>query len=215
MPPALAFLLFLVGPLMAIGVGVDFPFDRVQGTYENVNVETLPRSTGGFDLQLSSPENTVTLESGNLYLEPAEDGQHMALLEVIFEGEGELITEVKLGTLPARFEDHVRFPRQEHTVKAWVTIEAEEDGYRVVLKELPETIKIKLESSRARDLESLCRSMSVFFAGGDAGCEKLGTMLSNPVVPLPKTGSDYLVPYSSLTESERERMAVYRAASGF
>lgn len=193
-------------------VGVDFPFDRVCGTYENVNIETLPMSNGAIDLRLFSPKNTVTLESGTLHLEPAGDGLHKAVLQVAFSGEGELITEVKLGTIPARFEDQVRFPPQEHTVTAWVTIEVEEDGYRIVAKELPETVQIELESSRAEGLVGFCRQMSLFLAG-DAGCEKLESMLSNPKVPLPKPGSDFLVRRWALSESERERLDFYLAGS--
>ena len=52
--------------------------------------------------------------------------------------------------------------------------------------------------------------MSLFFAG-DAGCEKLDAMLSNPKVPLPKPGSDFLVRHSALSESERERLDLYLA----
>ena len=192
--------------------GVDFPFDRVCGTYENLNIETSPMSNGAIDLRLFSPKNTVTLESGTLHLEPAGDGLHKAVLQVAFSGEGELITEVKLGTIPARFEDQVRFPPQEHTVTAWVTIEVEEDGYRIVAKELPETVQIELESSRAEGLVGFCRQMSLLFAG-DAGCEKLESMLSNPKVPLPKPGSDFLVRRSALSESERERLDFYLAGS--
>jgi len=195
-----------------VAVGVDFPFDRVYGTYENVDIETLPMSNGAIDLRLSSPQNTFTLESGTLHLEPAADGLHKAVLQVVFSGEGQLVTEIKLGTIPARFEDQVRFPRQQHTVTAWVTIEAEAEGYRIVAKELPETVQIELESSRAADLVGFCRQMSLFFAG-DAGCEKLQSMLSNPKVPLPKPGSDFLVRRSTLSESERERLDLYLAGS--
>ena len=210
---ALAFVAVLAAVgLPAADVGVDFPFDRAYGTYENVDIETLPMSNGVVDLRLSSPKNTVTLESGSLHLEPAEDGLHKAVLQVAFSGEGQLVTEVDFGTIPSRFEDQVRFPRQEHTVTAWVTIEPEEDGYRFVSKEMPETIRIEIESSRAEGLVGFCRRMSLFFAG-DAGCEKLASMLSNPRVPLPKPGSDFLVRRSDLTEAECERMDLYLAGS--
>ena len=74
------------------------------------------------------------------------------MLHVAFSGEGQLVTEVDFGAIPSRFEDQVRFPRQEHTVTAWVTIESEEDGYRFVSKEMPETIRVEIESSRAEGL---------------------------------------------------------------
>lgn len=212
----LAFVTVLVAvrlpAVQLIAVGVDFPFDRMYGTYENVEIETLPMSNGAIRLQLSSPKNTVTLESGHLHLEPAEDGLHKAVLQVAFSGEGRLITEVRIGTIPARFEDQVRFPSQEHMVTAWVAIEAVEDGYRIVTEELPETLQIELESSRAADLVRFCRQMSLFFAG-DAGCEQLESMLSNPQVPLPRPGSDFLVRRSALSESERRRLDLYLAGS--
>lgn len=210
----LAFVAVLVAvrlpAVQLVAVGVDFPFDRIYGTYENLEVETLPMSSGALDLRLSSPENTVTLESGNLHLEPADDGLHKVVLRVAFSGEGQLVTEVEFGTIPSRFEDQVRFPLQEHTITAWVTIEAEEDGYRIVTRQLPETVQIELESARAAGLVSFCRQMSLFFAG-DAGCEKLDAMLSNPNVPLPEPGSDFLVRRSALSESERERLDLYLA----
>ncbi len=198
--------------LMALSAGVDFPFDRAQGTYENIQIEALPMQNGALDLRLSSPENTVTFESGSLRLEPAEEGLHKAVLDVVFSGEGRLITEIKLGTIPANFEDQVRFPRQQHRVTAWVTIEAEEEGYRVVTEQLPETVQIRLESALAEDLVGFCRRMSLFFAG-NAGCGNLESMLSNPRIPLPKPGSDFLVRHSDLTEIERDRLDAYLAGS--
>jgi hypothetical protein len=191
---------------------VEFPFDRAYGTYENLAIATEPESSGAVDLNLSSPENTVTLERGSLRLEPAAKGEHKATLEVAFSGEGQLVTEVKVGTIPARFEDYVRFPSQAHVITAWVTIEAEPDGYRIVAKELPETVQIELESSRAGALAGFCRQMSFFFAG-DAGCDKLELMLSNPRVPLPKPGSDFLVRRSTLTPAEIERLDLYLAGA--
>ena len=47
----------------------------------------------------------------------------------------------------------------------------------------------------------------------DAGCEKLESMLSNPEIPLPKPGSDFLVRRSAASESERERLDLYLAGS--
>lgn len=198
--------------LVALGTGVEFPFDRVLGTYENVSVDALPADNGAIGLSLSSPENAVTLEGGSLRLEPAEDGLHEALLVVQFSGEGRLVTEVRMGSFPASFEDRVVFPSQTHRIIARVSVEPEEEGYRLVAKELPETVQIQLESSRAEDLVSLCRRMSLFFAG-DAACEGLDSMLSNPKIPLPKPGSDFLVRYSALTQAERERLDVYLAGS--
>ncbi len=200
------------GRLLALGAGAEFPFDRAQGTYENLDIEALPMQSGPLDLRLSSPENTVTLEHGSLRLEPAEDGLHKAMIQVVFSGEGRLLTEIKLGTIPSGFEDQVRFPRQEHRVTAWVTIAAEDEGYRVVAEELPETVQVELESALAADLVGFCRRMSLFFAG-DAGCENLESMLSNPKIPLPEPGSDFLVRYADLTEAERGRLDLYLAGS--
>jgi hypothetical protein len=198
--------------LMGLDVGVDFPFDRAYGTYENIELEALPVQSGALDLRLSSPENMVTLESGHLRLEPAEDGLHKASVQVIFSGEGQLITEVRVGSIPSRFEDRVRFPRQQRNLTAWVTIEAVEEGYRVVTQQLPETVQIEIESERGADLVSLCKRMSLFLAG-DVGCERLESMLSSPRVPLPKPGSDYLVRRSDLTVTERERLDLYLLGS--
>lgn len=199
-------------PLLAAGAGVDFPFDRVLGTYENVEVETEPASAGAIELRLSSPENTVTLEGGWLRLEPAPNGEHKAVLRVDFSGEGELVTELEVGAVPSRFEDRVRFPRQAHEITAWVTIESEVEGYRVVARQLPETVQVELESSRAAALAGFCRRMSLFFAG-DAACDQLESMLSRPRVPLPKPGSDFLVRRSALTPAEIARLDLYLASS--
>ncbi len=194
--------------LPALAPGVDFTFERAYGTYEDVDVEALPVKSGALDVVLSSPDNTVTLEAGSLHLEPAEDGLHKVLLDVTFSGEGQLITVVKLGALPARFEDDVRFPRQQRSVVGWVSIEAVEDGYRVVTRELPEVVQIELESALAGDLVGFCRKMSLFTAG-DAGCDSLEGLLSNPKLPLPKPGSEFLVRGSALTETERQRLDLY------
>lgn len=196
----------------AAGPPADFSFDRFLGTYEDLDIEAMPMQSGPLDLRLSSPSNTVTLEAGGLRMTPAEDGLHKVTIEATFFGEGELVTEVKLGTLPARFEDRVRFPRQERVLAAWLTVEAVEDGYRVVVEEVPESVTIRLESGLAARLVGFCRSASLFFAG-DAACGNLETMLSNPRLPLPKPGSEYLVSYTQLTDQERERLDVYLAGA--
>ena len=205
------FLIAGIGPAALVGAGapgVDFSFQRVYGTYENVDVEALPVSNGAVNIKLSSPANSITLEAGSLHLEPAEDGLHKAVLDVTFSGHGQLTTEVKVGALPARFEDEVRFPEQQRTVSAWVSIEAVEEGYRVETVQLPETVEIELESALAADLVGFCRTMSLFFAG-DAGCENLETLMSHPKLPLPKPGSDFLVRRSDLEKPEQERLDHY------
>lgn len=217
-PPCREFALLALAALLAasavaaLGVGVEFPFDRAFGTYENIKVETVPAKDGAIDLSLSSPENTVTLESGTLRLEPAADGLHKATIEIGFSGEGLLITNVRVGAVPTRFEDRVRFPAQRNRVVAWVKIAEEEDGYRVVAEELPETVQIELESERAETLVDFCRKVSLFFAG-DTACEGLESMLSSPRIPLPEPGSEYLVRRSALTEGEIERLDLYLAGS--
>lgn len=198
--------------LLAAGPGVDFPFDRLYGTYEDLEIETAPANDGALDVRLSSPENSLTLERGSLRLDPAADGLHKAALDVTFSGEGLLVTELKIGSIPSRFEDQVRFPRQTHRLTAWVTIEPVEDGYEVVAEELPETVTVEVESSRAQGLVDLCRKMSLFLPG-DAGCENLESLLSSPRVPLPRPGSAFLVRRESLTEAERERLDLYLAGS--
>ncbi|MFQ5525512.1 MAG: hypothetical protein ACE5GX_04555 [Thermoanaerobaculia bacterium] len=206
----------LIGVVLASALwaapGVDFPFDRVFGTYENVEVDALPISNGALNVQLSSPENTVTLEAGSLRLEVAEDGLHKVSVDVTFSGEGQLVTEIAVGSLPARFQDVVRFPRQRREVSGWVTIEAVEEGYRVVTEEFPDTVEIEIESALAGDLVGFCRRMSLFTAG-DAGCDNLDDALRRPKLPLPERGSDFLVRSSDLTESERERLDLYLAGA--
>lgn len=211
--PCLATVAFLAAaPLLAAGAGVDFPFDRVYGTYENVRLEAEPASAGAVNLSLSSPQNSVTLESGSLRLEPAPNGEHKAVLRVDFSGEGQLVTEVEVGAVPARFEDYVRFPRQAHQITAWVTISSDEEGYRIVTRELPESVRIELESSRAAAVGGFCRQVSLFLAG-EAACDKLESMLSNPSVPLPEPGSEYLLRRSVLTPAEVERLDLYLAGA--
>lgn len=194
--------------LVATEAGVDFSFERGYGTYENVGVEAVPSSTGRLDVSLSSPENTVTLEAGSLRLEPAEDGLHKALLDVTFSGHGRLVAEIKLGGAPARFEDRVRFPSQRRTVLGWVSIEPVEQGYRVVTEQLPDAVEVEIESQLADGVVGFCKGMSIFVAG-DAGCDKLETLLSQPRLPLPDRGTEYLVRSEDLEPSERERLDLY------
>lgn len=198
--------------LYAAGAGVNFPFDRVTGEYEDVEVSTAPTSSGALDVHLSSSENLLRLESGSLRFEPAEDGLHKAELVVTFSGEGQLVTEITVGSLPARFEDEMLFPRQQQSITAWVEIEAIQEGYRVTTRRMPETIAVDVESARAGDLVELCRSISLFFVG-DAGCEALESILAHPKLPLPKPGSEFVVARSVLTADEIERLDLYLAGS--
>jgi len=198
----------LAGTLLAQGAAVDFSLARAYGHYENIGGAAMPINSGVLTLNISSPENTIELKTGSLRLEPSPEGLHRAKLAVTFEGQGSLITEVKLGSFPARFEDEVRVPSQAREVTAWLTIEAAEEGYRVVAEDLPESVEIELESALAGDLVSFCQKMSIFMAG-DAGCDGLAHLLEHPRLPLPAPGSEFLVRYSDLTEEERERLDFY------
>lgn len=202
----------LAGVVVGQGMGVDFSLARAVGQYQNVGAKPVPVSTGPVALSISSPENTVELKGGSVHLEPGTGGLHKVRFQARFEGEGQLITEIKLGAFPARFEDAVRVPNQEREVAGWITIEPSEEGYKVVAEEFPASVEIELESTLAGDLVTFCERMSMLIAG-DAGCRDLAHALEHPKLPLPSPGSEFLVRYSDLTTDERERLDVYLEGS--
>ncbi len=188
-----------------------FELDRYNKQYTGLVAEVEPIARGPITIELTSPENDLTVLGNRMELEPAGNGQWKGRVWARFLGEGQLIGEIKLGAFPARFEDRVTILEQERELAALVTIEPGEGGYLVTLEELPETVSLAVESELGSSLVDFCKRFSVFLAGG-AACAVLEDQLANPRLPLPEPGTEVFVRGGYFTEDERRRLDDYLAA---
>ncbi len=191
---------------------VEFPLDRFEGTHENLTGAAEPMQAGALALRVSSPKNSITLEDALLTVRRAERHWHRVEATVVFSGSGTMVTEVLVGSLPARFEDEVRFPRQERRVGAWVSVERLAEDYLLTVEDTDEPVEIEVESQLAQKVLGLCRGVSLFTAGG-GGCDDLEYLMSHPRVPLPAVGKEFVLDGDALTPDERARLDLYLASA--
>ena len=145
-------------------------------------------------------------------LAPLPDGTHRAVFEVRFAGSGELVIDVDAGGALTRLEDRVTVPRQERTVEGRVRLERRPGAgggaplYTVTTVELPETVRIDVESDLIGRVTDLCRSMALVLA---VDCAALDAALGRPRVDLPPPGETYLLPPECIGDDLGRRLDAY------
>lgn len=195
----------------AAGATLVFELERYNRAYPGLSAEPEPIERGPLSVRLSAPRFDLEVLANRLELRPAGGCRHRGVLRGRFTGDGELLAEVELGNIPARFEDRVRVPEQERQIEARINVEPAAGGWTVTLEELPETVTVEVESELAGSLVAFCRRLSMFVAG-DAGCGLLERSLSEPRLRLPEPGTRFLVRRDELVEEERRRLEAYLAA---
>lgn len=166
---------------------------------------------GTLTLSLASPENAVEVLTHRLRLAPLGDGSHRAELTVAVRGRGRLVADLSVADgAPGRLVDEVVLPAQTVAIEGRVELTPVADGYRVVPRELPETVGLEVESALAGKLVTLCTGFALL-APGAVDCGGLERSLTRVALPLPKPGEELLLPFAALADDERRLLDDYLA----
>lgn len=183
-----------------------FTFDKLNREYANEVTEAQPMEQGGIRLVLTSPQNRVRLTRHELRLSPLADGTHRAVLDVEFEGGGQVEAEISIAGAASRVADEVTVPLQSKTFEGRVIIRRTEAGYVFTALELPENVTVAIESQLAGRFLQTCRLMRAVLP---LDCNALDTLLSQVVLPLPEPGQSFLLPTTELTDQNRRALDGY------
>ncbi len=191
------------------GLGRPLEFPRLNQTYRDLAPEIAPVSSGGVEVRLRSPANSLTVRSHRLELEPLPDGSVAFLATASVLGKAQLVVELDAGGVPAELADEVVLPIQDVEVAGRAEVRRTEEGYEVVPRELPSHVALAVQSRLAGQLVTWCDFTSILLSTLE--CSGLDQALSRVRLPLPAPGETYFVEASSLLPEE---LATLDAALG-
>jgi len=189
-----------------------FVFDRLNGTYTDLAGEVRETTTGPILVRSNSPANRLELIGNRLELTPLGEGVHLIDVWVRFEGEADVEAELLMAGLSTGVvEDRVVVPNQERRVESRINLERQDGDYLITVVETPKDFQISIESRLAAQLVSMCEGIARFAFG--ASCESLESALSNPKIPMPEPGEEFILPAGELTPLERAQLEAYLDAN--
>ncbi|MEM8964600.1 MAG: hypothetical protein AAGD38_24150 [Acidobacteriota bacterium] len=198
------FLAVLVAALFvpaATAETVVFELSQMNGVWRDLATTPQPFETGGLTVALRSPSHWLEVHDNRALFVPNGDGTHRTTLSATFEGGGDLIADVySQGQLASSFDDRVVVPRQTVAVTGQVRWARAEDGFVLILLELPATTAIRIDSQLVASIVDSCAAFSLFLA---LDCDRLGQSLGRVDVDLPPAGSEFLIEDAWLTDHER------------
>lgn len=189
-----------------------FVFERLNGTYTDLAGEVREIPTGPFTVRSNSPSNRFDLMDNKVIVTSLGERLHRVEVWVKFEGEADLEAELLMaGLSTGTVEDEVVVPAQERSVEARVELERQDEDYLITVVEAPEDLQIAIRSRLASQLVSMCEGIARFSFG--ASCDGLEGALSNPKIPMPEPGEEFVLPAGQLTADERAQLEAYLDAS--
>lgn len=190
-----------------------FVLQRLNGTYTDLGGQVREVRSGPVVVRPSSSSSTFELLANRLELTPLGEDVHQADLWVRFEGEADVEAEILVGSLSGgTLQDKVTVPNQERTLSTRVRLERQDADYLITIVESPDDFNITIQSHLAGQIVSLCESLTRFTFG--SSCDGLDAALSNPKIPMPEPGEEFVLDSDEMTPEERARFDGYLAASG-
>lgn len=184
-----------------------FVFEKLNREYSEFVQELAPIEVGGANVLLSSPQHSITLIRNRTVLHPAPEGGFLTTVELRLGGYGKLNAQVEMGSMATQLDDELALPAQGLTLKGRVDITEAAEGFWIRVLELPESVRVRIESRLAGKLFNLCRPMALVLVSLD--CDLLEDSLTNIEVPLPEPGETYLLPREELTEAEAQALSAF------
>ena len=206
----------LLGSILALGEAQalgELRFDRLNREYPDVAPEIQPVVEGPVTVRLSAPRSQLALRNHSLRLEPGSGGSHSADLRLEFSGRGWLVADVDVAGVSTRLQDEVTVPPQAITLQGRVRLRKVAQGYWVTLEQLPERVRVRIESGVGRQIVQVCDGVSALPLTA-LDCPALERSLSRAVVPLPAAGESFLLENGELTPEERQRLDGYLRSAG-
>lgn len=201
LPPLLA---LLAAAVLAVEPVRNVELPRLNQTYRDLAPEVLPVESGGLKVTLRSTSNQLTVRSHRLEIEPLPAGDYRMTARASVLGKALVTAVIEAAGVPGEIEDEILLPPQEIVLEGRASVRRVEDGYEVTPLELPATVELAIQSRLARQVVSMCDTLSILVAGME--CAGFERSLSVVRLPLPAAGDPQLVDAGYLTAEERQRI---------
>lgn len=202
LPLVLALLLLPAWPAFADTLEIK----AANGTYNQLGANLQPITQGPFTIKVASPRHEIQVHANRLDLRPGPGpGLVEARFEVELEGFGDLIADV-IGPNDSRshFEERVTAQRQRIRVAASMRLQKVPQGYMwTLLAPLNSSIDFIVDSELSSKLTATCKVFEVLPVFGLIDCSALENALTTIKVPMPQSGTQWLVDPGKLTAGEK------------
>lgn len=189
-----------------------FVFERLNGTHSDLGGGVREIQNGLVTVRPTSSSNRFELLGNRLELTPEGEGVHQADFWVHFEGEADVAAEIMIGRVPSgTLTDEVTVPNQERTIRSRIKLEPQEEDYLITIVSSPDDFSIMVRSKLAGQIVGMCESLTRFAFG--SSCDGLDAALSNPDVPMPEPGEQFVLESGQLTEDEKRQLDGYLASN--
>lgn len=201
-PRILLAALAIGGGLAGSAAGAELRLSHYNRVYENLAGELAPLELPPVRIRLSSPKQAVLVKDNVAALAPLGGDRFRGRVEIELLGKGQLEVDVEIGQSTQHLEDEVLLPRQRLAIDGVVRLSRAAGGYRVLVEELPPTLRVEIRSRLINDVIDLCGGAAVLTLGA-LDCGPLTEALERPQVPLDGVARELFLPDSDLTDAER------------
>jgi hypothetical protein len=213
---ALVFALDAAGaaPARSAGGAAEFEFARLNRTYSQFVDQLQPVVLGPIEVLLRSPQHELQLSRHRARLEPAAEGTHSVRVEIEVKGSGTIHAVLRAAGLEGKLDDHLVLPLQTLRLDGRIRLSRSAQGYQISLVEAPDSVEVQIQSQLAGRLVPVCRQMALVLVRFD--CAALEDALSRVNVPIPKPGTEFLLPIEEVSPEEARALDRYlvEAAGG-
>jgi hypothetical protein len=192
----------------------EFEFARLNRTYSQFVDQLQPVVLGPVEVLLRSPQHQLELSRHRAWLTPAREGTHTVRVDIELSGSGTINAVLRAAGLEGKLDDELTLPRQTLRMDGRIRLARSAAGYQIALVEAPPTVEVQIQSQLAGRLVPVCRQMALVLVTFD--CAALEDALSRVQVPLPKPGTEFLLPIEEVTPEEAKALDGYlvEAAKG-
>ncbi len=192
-----------------VGEPSTIELDTLNRVYQDLDSDLEPIRQGPIVIHVSSPEHRLEVHGNRLSLTANTDGTVDAVIEVDFEGGGQLIADVEgFG----RFVDRVEAPRQTVHVAGTVRLSRVESGYLITIVDSDPVVQLVIKSELADQIVGVCEAAALIPLIS-LPCGGVATALETVSLPLPAAGSQLLLPSAEMSGEEKATFDRYIKSS--
>jgi hypothetical protein len=185
----------------------EFEFARLNRTYSQFVDQLQPVVLGPVEVLLRSPQHQLQLTRHHAWLEPAAEGTHKIRVDIELTGSGTINAVLRAAGLEGKLDDELTLPRQTLRLDGRIRLARSQAGYQIALVEAPESVEVQIQSQLAGRLVPVCRQMALVLVTFD--CAALEDALTRVNVPLPKPGTEFLLPIDEVSPAEAKALDRY------
>jgi hypothetical protein len=191
----------------AEGRSAEFEFARLNRTYSQFVDQLQPVVLGPVEVLLRSPRHELQIAGHRAWLTPADPGIHNVRVDLELSGSGTINAVLRMAGLEGKLDDELTLPRQTLRMDGQIRLARTAAGYAIALVQAPPTVSVQIQSQLAGRLVPVCRQMALVLVTFD--CTALEDALSRVQVPLPKPGTEFLLPIGEVTPEEAKALDGY------